>query len=195
MSETFYVSSIHAGLCCLSHSSNASLTRDCQPWPVARKAERTLSSRRSDTGAFRGAFWGPRTRGGMSGCDVVTGFIPERKEPESAGDSTASQSSWVILSGLRFFIIFSLSFISPAQANEENCVATAGVDKRVKTSTNTTKGHPTIFAIVDTIVLGLKGCLPLKAFSFGKVNAMLGKVSDPFTFIPIVLHDFIVYTK
>jgi hypothetical protein len=131
----------------------------------------------------------------MSGCTTVTGFIPERKEPESAGDSTASQSSWVILSGLCFFIIFSLSFISPTKANEANHVATAGIDKRINTIANTTKSHPTIFAIVDTVVLGLKGILPLKAFGLDKVNTMLGKVSGPLRLIPFVLHDFIVYTK
>jgi hypothetical protein len=53
---------------------------------------------------YDGETLGQRTRRGMSGCFSATGFMLERIELVSAGDSMESQSSWEILSGLCFFI-------------------------------------------------------------------------------------------
>ena len=110
----------HAGLCSFSQSLSAALTRDCHPRPVARKAAMMLSSRRMETGDFRGAFWEPRTRGGIPGCASWIGFMPMRKDSVSGGDSTASQSCWEIFSGLRLFIVFPLAAVCPSQADQAN---------------------------------------------------------------------------
>lgn len=99
------------------------------------------------------------------------------------------------VSGLCFFIIFSLAFIGPAQTDETNCTLTTGIDQNVEVVPNKTEGHPPFFAIVNAIVLGFNGGFSIKVFSLDKINTMLGKVGSLFAFIPVVSRGFVVYKK
>lgn len=53
---------------------------------------------------------------------------------------------------------------------------------------NATQGHPSLLAVIKTMVNRLNGRVPLEALGVDKIHPVLGKVGDPLVFVPFVLH-------
>ena len=159
----------------------------CQPFPCDWKYSTTSGLNRIETCTFRGSFWGPRTRFGMSGWFSLTGFIRDNISSESAGDSTVSQSSLVICLCLPF-IIHSLTFICLTQAYYTNFFGTKSIDHHVKILSDKTEGNPSFFGVIKAIVNGFKRGMSLEIDSVCKINLVPDKISNPFVFVPFILH-------
>ena|GEM_PF-3471371 len=160
---------------------------DCQPFPCDLKYVTTSELNLMDTGTFKGSFWGPRTRFGISGCCSLTGFIRASISSESGGDSMSCQISFEIFL-LFFFIILTLSSVCLSQTYNTDLITTNRIYHNMKFFIDKSYCHPSSFAIIITIINCFNGCIPFKIISIRKINFMSFKIGNSFIFVPFVLH-------
>jgi hypothetical protein len=79
------------------------------------------------------------------------------------GESTASQSSWEIWSGLRF-IGTPLSGIRFPKADDPAYDLPFRIGQNMQASTNKPKGYPACFRIVPSVIFRIDCLFPIKVF-------------------------------
>jgi len=57
-----------------------------------------------------------------------------------------------------------------------------------KSVANKANRHPSFFAVIKAIITRFDCRVPLKIDGISKINFMSDKISEPFLFIPLVLH-------
>lgn len=159
----------------------------CQPLPCDLKYFTTSGLSLMETGTFRGSFWGPRTRFGMSGWVSFTGFILVSMSSESGGDSTSFQSFFEISLGLSF-IILSLTFIRFTQTYYTNVLGTKSIHHHMQLLTDETNCHPSFFTVIKAVIDSFKSCIPLEIDRIGKINLVSDKIGKALVFVPFILH-------
>ncbi|SEQ33713.1 hypothetical protein SAMN05216548_10422 [Faunimonas pinastri] len=167
---------------------SVSSMRVCQPGPVDRKWSSTSGERRSVVERLVSSERGlPRCRciSISSGATSRTGFIRASISSERGGESTASQSSCEICSGLRLLIERPFACICLPQADHPEVAASSAEDQHVETRPDVSESDLPHLAIVKSVVnhspsRGKVEPLCLREFDavFCDVRVVLGFVPD-----------------
>jgi len=131
----------------------------------------------------------------ISGTTSDAGFIREKSSSVSSGISTASQSSWLMWSGFRFFIFGDLSLVSFSKTDNSDYVISLGEDKNKQSFFNASKSSEASFSVLESEISLNLSRFPVESFRKGKINPMFGTVGLSFEFIPFVFHELVVHTK
>src|SRR5919107_1365025 len=139
---------------------SASLILVCQPGPVARTWASTSGSRRSVVNSLGAAAFGRPPRRALANHSSV-----------SSGTSTASQSSWLMWSGLGGVVAAFFPVIGFPQSDDARVAAARRPHHHMQARADVADGDEAVFAVVPAIIHGGQRGFPVEPFGGGEVHA------------------------